>query len=283
MSPRMAPTRSNPSSASNLANKQNPPGSGAALDFGPLFTLQKIAQITCGTSNTIKGMERTFGHVHCIRHIHLSNGVRLVLKLSPSSDTELLRHECHSLAAEASAYSLLAKSRLPLPQVLKYDSKSTQIGSPFLLITHLPGIPYASVRPYLTHSERSSIERQLQSLSSMIGQHTSAKFGPVGLDDGYDTWGQAFLAMLEAVLMDGEDKLVILPYAQIRNEALRFGSALDDVKQARLVVVGLGKPENVLIDRSTNEVTGLMDFGRALWADPDMVDLGRRQTPKTLL
>lgn len=91
------------------------------------------------------------------------------------------------------------------------------------------------------------------------------------------------MAILESLLMDGEDKLVSLPYSQIRDETLRLGNALDEVRQARLVVLGFGQPENVLVDRKTNEVTGLTDFGRAMWADPDMVGGGAPSSPKSLL
>ncbi|KAG7006145.1 hypothetical protein G7Y79_00016g041300 [Physcia stellaris] len=269
--------------SSPSSNKQNPPVSGAALDFRLLFTLQKIIQSTCNTGSTVKGMEPISGHIHCIRYIYLSNGTRVVLKTSLSTGTGLLRFERHALAAEASAYSLLDKSKLPIPRVLKYDPKGVPIGSQFLLTTHLPGVTYASVRPYLTRSERSGIERQLQSLSSIINQHTSPRFGPVGLDHGYSTWREAFMAVLESILMDGEDKLVSLPYSQIRDEVIRFGKVLDEIRQARLVVLGFGQPENVLVDRKTNEVTGLTDFGRALWADPEMGDGGARSSPRSLL
>ena len=283
MSARRLPAYPDGSGSLDPALKPSPPATSAALDFRLLFALQSIIQNTCQTNDTIKGMENTSGHVHCVRHIHLSNGIRLVLKISPSTYTDLLRHERHCLAAEACTISLLAKSNLPVPRVLKYESRITNIGPPFLLTTHLPGIGYTSVRPYLTRSERSSIERQLESLSSIITQHTSPRFGPVGVKNGHDNWREAFLTMLESILMDGEDKLVSLPYSQMRDEALRFGYVLDEIKKARLVVMGFGQPENVLIDRRTNEVTGLTDFGSALWADPDLMGAGAPHVPKMLL
>jgi len=135
----------------------------------------------------------------------------------------------------------------------------------------------------LTHSERSSIERQLKSLASIISQHTSSNFGPVILKKGYKTWREAFLALLESALMDGEDKLVNLPYSQIREEAVRFGPRLNDIKEGRLFIVGLGLPQNVLIDRRTNEVTGLTDFGRAMWGDSAMADSDGESGPRKIL
>ena len=270
-------------SPSSTSKQSLPISSNAAPNFRFLSAVQKIVQSTCNSNDTVNRMEHMSGHVHRFMNVHLSNGTHLVLKLSPSSSTEVLRHERRSLAGEAFTLSLLAKSKLPVPRVFKYDSRCKQIDSPFLLTTHLPGIPYANVRPYQTHSERSGIERQIRSLSSIVGQHTWPKFGPVAMEGGYDTWREAFLALLESVLMDGEDKLVSLPYLQIRDEALRFSSSLDAVKQARLVVMGLGQPENVLIDRTTNEVTGLLDFGRAMWADPEIMIPPTRRTPKSLL
>ena len=268
---------------SDPTNIQPPPVSNAAWDFRLLFAVQKLVHGIYGGGDTVTGMEDLSEHVHCVRLIHLSNGIRLLLKISPSTNTELLRHERHCLDAEAFTFSLLAKSKLPIPRVLRYDPRSVHLGSRFLLTTHLSGIPYVSARPYLTRSERSGIERQLDSLSSIITQHTSPRFGPVAAHKGYDTWREAFLSILESVLMDGEDKLVSLPYLQIREEALRFSGALDDVKQARLVIPGFGHPQNVLIDRRTNEVTGLTDFGKAMWADPEILTPGARHVPKCLL
>lgn len=100
---------------------------------------------------------------------------------------------------------------------------------------------------------------------------------------GYNTWREAFLALLESALMDGEDKLVNLPYSQIREEAVRFSPRLDDIKEGRLCIVGLGQPQNVLIDRRTNEVTGLTDFGRAMYGDSAMIDRDGETGPRQLL
>lgn len=84
---------------------------------------------------------------------------------------------------------------------------------------------------------------------------------------GFRTWSQAFEAMIESVLMDGEDMLVALPYSEIRNVVERMEGVLGQVTEARLVVDGLGNKENVLIENRTKEVTGLVDFGKAFWGD----------------
>ena len=238
---------------------------------------------------TVYQMEDISSHLHRIRLIRLSNGSSLVLKVSPAQAVPLLRHEIYSLDSEALTLSLLAKSSLPVPRVLRHDASCAHIGSPFLLATHLSGISYASVSQYLSRSERAGIERQLKSLSGVISQHTSSIYGPYGpvslvaSNQGHKSWREAFVAMLESVLMDGEDMMVSLPYSQIREHLSRHKSVLDPIEEAKLVVLGFGRPENVLIDRKTNEVTGLLDFGRAIWGDWEMEDLEKRQGRKGLL
>ena len=239
---------------------------------------------------TISSMEDLSNHhLHRLVAISLSDGSRLVLKISPPSATLLLRQEHHLLTSEAAALATLAKSSLPVPQVLKYERGSTHLGRPFLLTSRLPGIKYSEVLPYLTHSDKATIEMQLRSLRSCISQHSSSTFGPAGLvatakeGGGYKTWREAFIAMLESVMQDGEDMMVNISYFQIREAVSRWESYLDEVTEARLLVLGLGKPENVLIERRTNEVTGLLDFGMAVWGDPAMGVGGGKTDIRSLL
>lgn len=225
-------------------------------------------------------LEHIPGHLHPITRIHLSTTSRLILKTAPSTHTLLLRHERHHLASEANVLALLAKAALPTPRLLKHSGPRSS--RPFILTTHLPGIPYALVRPYLTRSERLGIKRQLSVLLATASQYKSPLFGPLGLvaeGKGFTSWKEAFGAMVESVLMDAEDSLVALPFAEIRHVVHRMGKGLDDVREARLVLgwadvehdqeEGEGQPGvGVLIDRRENEITGLVGLGGAFWGDP---------------
>ncbi|MCJ1470857.1 hypothetical protein MMC07_009504 [Pseudocyphellaria aurata] len=228
-------------------------------------------------------LEQLPGHLHPITRIHLSTTSRLLLKTAPSTHTLLLRHERHQLASEANVLALLAKSGLPTARLLKHSGP--RAARPFILTTHLPGIAYALVRPYLTRSERLGIKRQLSAVLAVAAQHTSPRFGPVALvaeGKGFDSWREAFGAMVDSVLMDAEDTLVALPYAEIRHVVQHMGTELDDVREARLVLgwaeveneqeKGEGQPGvGVMIDRRENGITGLVGLvglGGAFWGDP---------------
>ena len=107
-----------------------------------------------------------------------------------------------------------------------------------------------------------------------MAQYISPAFGSVALvasGHGFKRWREAFKSMLGSILTDGEDMFVNLPYTQIREQVARAESSLDDVQEARLIILDLGDADNVLVDERTKEVTGLIGFQKALWGDPAMV------------
>lgn len=222
-----------------------------------------------------QNIERLPGHLHVIHVIHFSHDARLVVKTSPPPWTPLLRHEGTQLATEATVLNLLAKSSLPIPELVRYKPLDPHVGPSFLLTVYLSGISYAAIRQELTLVQRAGIERQIRSVSDVITQYTSPTFGPVNKvagGRGFETWDEAFTAMIEDVLMDGEDMLVALPFTEIRHRVKQTGRLFREVQQARLVVRGLGEEQNVLIDRPTNEVIGLVDFGGTFWGDGEWAD-----------
>ncbi|CAL8578011.1 hypothetical protein XPA_003813 [Xanthoria parietina] len=232
-----------------------------------------LQQTLLGHSLAVVQVDVLPGHLHNVNIIHLSNGSYLVLKAGPSPIVPLLRHERSLLYNEAHALRILARSDLPVPRILKHDPTGTRLDSPFLLSTFVPGARFSEVQKGMVPAERAAVERQLRFLIAAIGQHVPSvpdSYGPLAVatsHQGYKTWREAFRWMLESVLMDAEDLLVNLPYAQIRSEVAKSDKVLDDVREARLVIPGLTEPRNILIDPSTNTITGLLDFGGALWGD----------------
>lgn len=233
-------------------------------------TIQRI--VKCSRLEVTR-VQDLAGHLHRVCIVHLSNGSRLALKVEPPPTTFLLRHERQRLDTEAKILKRLSRSSLPIPQVLAHEWKSTSLGSPFLVTTYMIGITYREAMRYLKSYERSIIDREIRSIISIVSQETSSSFGSAGTGalNGHKTWREAFNSMLESILMDGEDAMVNIPYFQIRKEISRWENYLDDVTEAKLVIPAIADPENVLIDRVTNEVTGLLGFGQAFWGDPGIM------------
>lgn len=221
-----------------------------------VLRLQELVQQTMlHPSIAVARVEDRPNHLHEISILHLSNGSSLALKASPSPLAFLQRHERSMLDNEALTLQILGRSSLPVPRLLKHDCTGARLGAPFLLTSFLPGTPYAELRKRMTASQRADIERQIRLLNAAIGQHvpsTNSSFGPVALaaaKKGHRSWKEAFKEMLESVMMDAEDLLINLPYAQIRDALSNEESTLDDVREPCLVVPGLSDPRNILIDR----------------------------------
>lgn len=252
----------------------------------PATTQEAVHGILACSRLTVTHSEDLPCHLHQICVLRLSDGSRLVTKSCPSPSLSLLRCENIYLYSEATTLELLATSSLPVPRVLRYERQSHGNEAPFILETYVSGISLEEVGDYLTRIERQKLEQQLKSLRSIVSEHRSSVFGPTGLVSagrGYNTWREAFTAMLESVLMDGEDFMVNIPYFQIREAISRWDTYLDDITEARLIVPGLCEPSNIMIDRKRNEVTGLLDFGRAFWGDIAMTDDHEAEDIKSLL
>lgn len=84
--------------------------------------------------------------------------------------------------------------------------------------------------------------------------------------------------MLESLLKDGEDAYLNLPYSTIREAVVHAGSFLEDVTVARLVIIGFGDSQDVLIEDTSNgtHITGLLGFKRPIWGDSEFRYWGKR-------
>ena len=241
------------------------------MSISDLGSLHELVQATFGSSRiAVNHVEDLPNHLHRIRTLRLSDGSWVTLKIQPPVSVPMLKHERSGLETEALVLNLLTHSGLAVPSTLRFEGEDGFFGHSFLLTTHVPGISFAAALPSLNRNERILVDRQISFLSQEIGRRVSPTFGPVlqvSLHQGHQTWREAFTAMLENVLKDAEDLFVNLPYSLIRQRTANAEHCLDEVREARLVVPGLGDAHNVLIDERTKEVTGLVDFKQALWGD----------------
>ncbi|KAH0542366.1 hypothetical protein FGG08_003211 [Glutinoglossum americanum] len=228
------------------------------------------------TLSSIK--ELTVGSLHTLYLLTMVDGSRLVLKIAPSQNARLLRHEQEGLKTEAEVLQTLgAQGQIPVPRVLKYDAYGAELGAPYILMEYVPGMPLKELHPCLDANDKYYVDRQLGRFFYYISAtpQLQLSFGPlvrVISGAGFDRWGEAFLSLVEAVLRDAEDLVVLLPYEQIRKEMDRLSPVLDDVREARLVVMNEGY-SNILLDSRTKKVTAVLDYGRVVLGDPMLSEI----------
>ncbi|KAL1867840.1 hypothetical protein VTK73DRAFT_3921 [Phialemonium thermophilum] len=155
-----------------------------------------------------------------------------------------------------------------LPSLVGHRSASVQ-GPPIretYSIFEQPGhgVVMAALSGNITSEQRRSLDSQLGRLAHDLAGITSpsGKFGPaahvlssgkergsnaVATIDGEETWSGAFHAMLEAILRDGEDMTVAMPYSAVRMHFGRLAHYLDSVTEPRLVLLDVADENNVLV------------------------------------
>ncbi|KAI9666640.1 MAG: hypothetical protein M1821_004576 [Bathelium mastoideum] len=222
---------------------------------------------------SLQSIERLPGHLHRIYLLRLTDGSRLILKLAPSSNVRLLRVERQALSVEAAALELLtSRIQLPIPVLIKHDQHDRSLGTSYSLQTRIGGVSMSNIGRLSSH-ERANIDRTLGIYFRHISSLAAGKFGPpnhVFSGGGSDSWRESFLQMLELALRDAEDVLVNLPYDTIRYYMQSHGHLLDQVTEARLVLLNVTHEENVLLDERTKQVTGLMGLSEVILGDPFM-------------
>lgn len=250
--------------------------SSRACSAPPDFpSIQRLIQtIFRSPKITVRQAELLQARLHQVYLTRLADGSSLVLKCSPAYNTRLLRHEKHSLETERKNLETLHEyTQLPVPHIIKYDSNGGSLGTPFLMMSCIPGRRLSELSPYLTASERSTIDRRLGGYVNALTRLTATQFGMthrVFANKGSNTWREAFLALLEAALRDAEDMLVNIPYDSIRYYIGKHAHLLDQVPVPHLVALDVCDPSNVLIDENTKQVTGLVGFSNVIWGDPLM-------------
>lgn len=202
----------------------------------------------------------------------------LVLTLPPHPEAKLLRIEQGLLEAELQLYSHLSRrTNIPLPRLLAHDLTSkSPVGLPFLLTSYSRGPSLSSADQYLSVVQQQSLDRHLGSLVFSLSCLKNDSFGPICPSETrqglYSTWRDAFCMIMESALRDAEDMLVSLPYQLIRHWSNTLSDALDEIREARLVLLNFGREANrsdLITDGAGTKITEVNIWGGwAVWGDP---------------
>lgn len=217
--------------------------------------------------------ELTEGFFNAAYLLRLAGGRRCVLKIAPPANVPVLRYERNIIYAEVATIELVrARTSVPAPAVLHFDDTCQLVGSPYFLMEYLPGVPLHHLRQRLSAAEQQPIDRAIGGYLREINAIGGAAFGYATPGaPRYACWKDAFLAMLDGVLADGQALGIALPrpYATLREQVARQAHALAPIGTPQLVHWDLWDG-NIFVDPETRQISGVIDFERALWGDPLM-------------
>jgi aminoglycoside phosphotransferase (APT) family kinase protein len=217
--------------------------------------------------------ELTEGWFNAAYSLMLDDGRRVVLKVAPPPDVEVLTYEHDIIRAEVDALRLIgSRTDAPVPEVLWFDGSARHAPSPLFLMSYVPGCSLGVIGAEVAADERAEVDALLGRHLRTINEITGPAFGLLAPEsERHPTWAAAFGALVESVLVDGEHRSIELavPYDDIRAVMAAGTSALDEITEPRLVYWDLWDG-NVMVNTTTHELTGMLDLERALWGDPLM-------------
>lgn len=214
-------------------------------------------------------------------NVKLEDGRETILKIAPPQDAEILTYEMNIMRTEVNMMRLIAKNTdVKVPEVYYYDDKKDICDSDYFFMEKLKGSNYGNVKDNLTAEMNSSISKEIgQCLAKMDAIEGKEYFGYEGNPDlRGNTWREAFLKIIKAVLEDGKRKQVSLGFSYDEVYSLVEGHShyLDSVVTPHFVHWDCWD-SNVIVN--DGNVTGILDFERVLWGDYLMESTFRMSNP----
>lgn len=233
-------------------------------NFGTATRIDRLTPLTAGWFNT----------AYAITFANLKPDV--VLRIAPHPEQRVLTYERDLMRREVAIIETVqGVPDIPAPNLVACDFSRRVIDRDCMFLARLTGAPFNEVKDAMDPAAVQAVERDVGWCVARLGEITGPSFGYFGDGPGAGTttWRAAFLAMVEALLRDGEALDAHLPrsWDDLRTLFERYAPALDVISQPSLVHWDLWagnvfvKPQN-----GAYAVEGIIDWERALWGDPDM-------------
>ena len=237
-----------------------------------------------GESEAVK--ELTEGMCNIAYMIRLEDGREVVLKIAPPHEVETLFYEKNMMRTEVECLELVAKkTTVPVPRVYYYDTSKTLCSSEYFFMEKINGTSLNSVVSSISEVEKKIIYEEIGQYTAMMNQIEGTYFGYPSIPElQFTSMQELYLVLIDNTLKDGARKQVDLgiDYDVIRRITKEKSNILSQVTKPVFVHWDIWEG-NVFLQGG--RVNGIIDFERALYADPLMEYLfsqGRESNPDYL-
>lgn len=194
----------------------------------------------------------------------------LVIRIAPDNDTPQLFYEKKMMRQEKGIHDILqAQTMIPVPHIYVYDESQTLLSRSFLIMDRIEGIPLSDTIQ-INHSH---VLRQVGTYLAQAHARVKDLYGYIGEHHPMSpqlNWQDAFLMMWEKLILD-------ISTTQIYDQVVckKLVSLLEDKKslfdrnvESSLLHMDVWS-QNIMVTPDST-VTGLIDWDRALWGDPEI-------------
>lgn len=203
---------------------------------------------------------------------------RWVLRVAPPDSTGLLFYERRMMRQEPSLHELTrSRTTIPVAEIISADFSRTHLDRDYLLMAALPGAPLSDA--CLSTDQQQQVLYQVGTYLRQLHQLTAAdclateSYGYLGAHhpmEPQSRWIEAFRLMWKLLLDDVvASGCYSLSDRQLMSNLLeQYITHFDYTEPPCLLHMDVWL-QNILVDLLGN-VTGLVDFDRALWGDPEI-------------
>ena len=195
---------------------------------------------------------------------------QFVLRIAPPDEAVFVFYERKMMRQEPAIHALLReKTTVPVAEIIIFDESQTLLDRDYMLMKRLAGRP-------LSETPHVNINHVL----SQVGQHLAQTHRLMADQHGYlgahqpmppqDTWLNAFIIMWHKMI----DDIVGIGYynddesSHLRRLLDQYLHLFEHPVTSRLLHMDVWG-QNILVDEA-GTVTGLIDWDRALWGDPEI-------------
>lgn len=222
--------------------------------------------------------ELTEGLFNAAYRFDFADGAASILKIAAASREGLLSNEINMMQAEVAAMELARRHGLPyVPQVQYSDFSCTQCDGTFFFMECMPGVSLNSCKEQLSESALADIHREIGLLQRRMAGIHSESFSLLADDHRFGTLYELLVYLFRHVLVDAARRNVDLGTTgeHILSLLEKDRHCFAQVETPTFVHWDMWEG-NILVDGG--RVTGVIDWERAMWADPLMDDRFRRHT-----
>lgn len=203
--------------------------------------------------------------------LRLADGREVILKIAPPQAAEVLQYEMSIMTTEVAAMRLVRQNpAIPVPEIYGFDAAGDLCDAAYFFMEKIDGDNLEHVKASLPAETQEAIDLRIGEIIREVNSFPGVYFGYDGNPSlRADTWKEAFLKMMDALLEDAARKHAVFDYSydDLRGVVLKHASALEEVTTPCLVHWDAWNPNFFVKD---GEITGIIDFERALWAEPLM-------------
>lgn len=211
------------------------------------------------------------GWFNAAYRVRLEDGRTVVLKIAPPPGADVMQYERRIMHTEVAAMRRVqGLSGVPVPEIYAFDDTLTLCDAPYFFMACVDGQTLDQLEGTLSAAALADLHRQTGAVIRTLNTVTGPFFGYDGNPDlRADTWRAAFTRIFEAVLEDAARKDFQFDFTpgDLRAALDRHAGTLDEVTEPRLVHWDAWNPNFFARD---GQIVGLIDFERALWAEPLM-------------